>query len=398
VATALLLLLALAPRAGHSKDAKEEDLSAITQDLSTLCSDSFAGRGLGGKGLQLATEYLEGRLKELGVKPAFGSSYRQEFTAPSSETVINLVGRIGTPENAHHVIVGAHYDHLGLDENGKIYHGADDNASGVSTVLELARILKDDPPGGEVLLILFSGEEEGLLGSRYYAAHPAAPLNECTAMVNLDTVGRLSSGGLTIFGTNTAQQWSSILGGVDYGFHLKPALPKDDPGGSDQVSFVDKGVPAIQLFTGANADYHRIGDTLDKVDGQGIATLGAFTAELVLFLADESHGLSFMPPGVEHAPTPVDTSTRRRVSVGTIPDFNHSGGGVLIAGVIPGSPAEKVGLRKGDLLVEVDGAAVNNLAEYAAVLKEHAPGDIIPLVFVRDSKRITVNVTLAERH
>lgn len=394
----VLLALCLAPHSGRCESAQQPQLSAIREDLSTLCSDRLMGRKLGSEGLSRAAVYLEGRLRELGLEPVYPSGYRQEFMTADSTVAVNLVGRIGSAESAHHVILGAHYDHLGVDEEGKIYHGADDNASGVCTVLDVARRLRADPPQGEVLMILFSGEEEGLLGSRYYTAHPALPLNQCTAMVNLDTVGRLSSGGLTIFGTNTAREWASILHGVDYGFHLNPKLPQDDPGGSDQVSFVDKGVPAIQLFTGANADYHRTSDTLDKVDVDGIATLGAFCSELVLFLADESNGLAFLPPGVEHAPPPPAGGPRRRVSVGTIPDFNHSGEGVLIAGVIPGSPAEKAGLKKGDLLVEVDGTPVDDLAQYAAVLKEHAPGDEIPLVIVRDSSRLTVRVTLGERH
>ena len=393
----VLLSLCFMPRTGRC-ETEQEGLATINEDLSELCSDRFMGRELGSKGLTLAAQYLEGRMKELGLEPVYDSGYRQEFMTADSTVAVNLVGRIGSVGSAHHVILGAHYDHLGVDENGEIYRGADDNASGVSTILEVARRLRADPPRGEVLVILFSGEEEGLLGSRYYAAHPVLPLKQCTAMVNLDTVGRLSSGGLTIFGTNTAREWSSILHGVDYGFHLNPEMPQDDPGGSDQVSFVDKGVPAIQIFTGANADYHRTSDTPDKIDREGISTLGAFLSELVLFLADESNGLSFLPPGSEHAPSPPAGGPRRRVSVGTIPDFNHSGGGVLIAGVIPGSPAEKVGMKKGDLLVEVAGTPVDDLAQYAAVLKEHAPGDEIPLVLVRDEKRLTVRVTLAERH
>jgi hypothetical protein len=394
----VLLALSLSPRTGRCEGSRSPELGAISKDLSTLCSDRFMGRKLGSEGLSMAAVYLEGRFRELGLEPVLDSGYRQEFMTADSTMAVNLVGRIGSADSAHHVILGAHYDHLGVDEGGEIYHGADDNASGVCTVLDVARRLEADPPRGEVLVILFSGEEEGLLGSRYYAAHPALPLKQCTAMVNLDTVGRLASGGLIIFGTKTAREWSSILHGVDYGFHLNPKMPQDDPGGSDQVSFVDKGVPAIQFFTGANADYHRTSDTLDKVDREGIATLGAFCSELVLFLADESNGLSFLPPGVEHAPTPPAGGPRRRVSVGTIPDFNHSGEGVLIAGVIPGSPAEKAGMKKGDLLVEVDGTPVEDLAQYAEVLKEHAPGDEIPLVFVRDSKRVTVRVTLGERH
>ena len=373
--------------AGHS----------ISRDLETLCSREFAGRGLGSEGLAEAADYLEGRLKEIGVTPAFDGSYRQRFTAPTGETAVNLVGSIGQRSGKGYVILGAHYDHLGVNDKGEIYYGADDNASGVATVLEAARILADDPPEGQVLLILFSGEEEGLLGSKHYADHPVLPLCECTAMVNVDTVGRLAEGGLFIFGADMAAEWKSILEGVDHGFHLEPQFPPKDPGGSDQKSFVEKGVAAIQLFTGAHADYHRPSDTLDKIDREGIARIAAFTAELCLFLAEEDQPLTFIPPGAENVPAPPPGGKQRRVSVGTIPDFEHVGEGILVSGIIPGSPAEQAGLQKGDLLLELDGTPLDDLAAYAAVLKEHAPGDEVQLHYRRQGKDLTVKITLAAR-
>ena len=394
VALTLVFAAAGAAAARAGQDASVAD--GIAADLQALCSDAFAGRGLGSEGLDKATVYLERRLEELGLEAAGEDGYRQVFSTEAGDAV-NLIGRIGSAEGDRHVIVSAHYDHLGVDERGAIYRGADDNASGVAATLAVARLLLEDPPEGQVLVILFSGEEEGLLGSRYYCGHPVLPLSECIADVNLDTVGRLGQGGLTIFGVDTAAEWRSILQGVDYGYHLKPKFVEKDPGGSDQRSFVEKGVPAIQLFTGAHADYHRPTDTLDKIDREGIERVAAFSAELVLFLAEEETPLSFLPPGATDAPKAAPGRPQRRVSVGTIPDFEHQGEGIRVSGIIPGSPAEKAGLRKGDLLLELDGTPLDDLAVYADVLREHQPGDRVELVYQRDGERHTATVTLAER-
>ncbi len=371
--------------------------NSIAADLEALCSDAFAGRKLGTPGLGRAADYLELRLRKLGVEPAFPGGYRQVFTTEDGVETANLIGRIGAEEGGRHAILCAHYDHLGVDGSGTIYRGADDNASGVAAVLEASRLLLEDPPEGQVVVILFSGEEEGLLGSRFYCRDPVLPLRDCTGVVNLDTVGRDAEGGLTIFGVDTAAQWKSILEGVDHGFHLWPKLVEKDPGGSDQRSFVEKGVPAIQLFTGAHPEYHRVTDTPDTIDRDGLSRIAAFTAELMIFLAEDEDGMDFLPPGAGTATAPPSGRPRRRVSVGTIPDFQYSGGGILVSGVIPGSPAESAGLRKGDVLLELDGTPLDDLAGYAAALAEHQPGDEVPLVFRRNGKRSTVRLTLAER-
>lgn len=368
----------------------------VDDDLEALCAEDMAGRGLGQPGLDQAAVYLESRLRGMELEPAFVWGYRQQFTAPGGEPLVNLVAVVGGADLSRHVIVGAHYDHLGVDAEGQVYPGADDNASGVAAVLELARLLQQDPPAHRVLLVLFAGEESGLLGSRHYVANPALPLEKCTAMLNFDTVGRLEQGGLTIFGADTAQEWTSILQGVDFGFGLDPRLPEKDPGGSDQKSFVEKGVPALQFFTGAHADYHRPSDTLDAIDREGVVVVAAFGAELALYLGELELPLSFLPPGVENAPPPP-SGPRRRVSVGTIPDFNHTGEGILITGVIPGSPAEAAGLQAGDLLLELGGSPLDDLAGYSEVLKEHQPGDEVELVFLRDGAEQRVMIVLAER-
>jgi hypothetical protein len=383
-----LLLVLTVPTAGSAGDAVDRDLVALT-------AEAMQGRGPGSEGLARAADWIEGRLEELGLAPAFSAGYRQVFEDDEERPWVNLAAVQG--KGPRHVLLGAHYDHLGIDAEGRIHPGADDNASGVAAVLEAARILADDPPGAAIVFVFFAAEEEGLLGSRWYVDHPALPLASCIAMVNLDTVGRLAEGGLTVFGAETSPTWGRVLPGVGLGFGLEPDLPPSDPGGSDQIAFVEKGVAAVQLFTGAHADYHRPTDTLDKIDRGGVATVGAFAAELVLFLAEEPRPLSFVPPGAEKAPEPPPGGTRRRVSVGTIPDFNHQGEGILLSGVIPGSPAEGAGLQAGDLLLEVGGTPVDDLAAYAEVLAAHAPGDLVVLVYRRNEERRSAEVTLVER-
>jgi hypothetical protein len=249
------------------------------------------------------------------------------------------------------------------------------------------------------VFIAFSGEEKGLLGSAYYVEHPVLPLSGCAGMINLDTVGRLFDGSLTVLGANTAAGLSHVLEGVNYGFKFQMELPELDVGGSDQTSFVRRGVPAVQIFTGANADYHRPGDTADKIDYEGLDRVAGFTAELAAYLADRDEPMRFVPPGADKATAalPPAGGSGRRVSFGSIPDFNYTGEGVRLSGVIPGSPAEKAGLKEGDLVVEFAGVGVADLRSFSDVLKGLSPGDEVDLVYVRDGERHTTTVTVVER-
>jgi aminopeptidase N len=377
---------------------------ALRKDVETLSSEAFEGRGVGTAGLERACEYLENRFEEAGLRPFGDDGYRQAFDGPNGTTLVNLIGVLGKPDGGRHVIVGAHYDHLGLGEpgdanEGKLHPGADDNASGVAALLECARRLAGE---GElehaVVFVAFSGEEKGLLGSAYYVDHAVVPLTDCTAMINLDTVGRLFDGPLTVFGANTGVGLSHVLQGVNYGFKFELELPEKDVGGSDQTSFVRRGVPAVQIFTGPHADYHRPSDTADKIDYEGLDRVAGFTTELLIYLADRDELLSFVPPGAEKAAAPPGAGGRgRRVSFGSIPDFNYSGEGVRVSGVIPGSPAEKAGLEAGDVLVEFAGVAVDDLRSFSDILKGLSPGEEVDVVFLRDGERHTATTTVVER-
>jgi hypothetical protein len=378
----------------------------LRRDVETLCSDGFEGRGVGTQGLDRACEYLEKRFAEAGLRPLGTDGYRQSFAGPGGETLFNLVGVIGETAGETHVIVGAHYDHLGLGEPGEANHGtihpgADDNASGVAAMLECAKQLAAE---GEltrpVVFVAFSGEEKGLLGSAYYVEHTVIPLAGCAGMINLDTVGRLFDGALTVFGANTGAGLDHALKGINYGFRFELELPEKDAGGSDQTSFVHRGVPAVQIFTGAHPDYHRPGDTPDKIDYEGLAKVSEFAAELAIYLAEREEPLAFVPPGAERVAgmtAPPTGGKGRRASFGSIPDFNYTGEGVRVSGVLPGSPAEKAGLREGDLLVEFAGVEVLDLRSFSDILRGLTPGDQVGLVFVRDGERHKGTTTVVER-
>lgn len=399
---ATVLVAAIGPfLSGASARAEETALERLRTDVQTLSAPEFEGRGAGTEGLSRALDYLEKGFRDAGLEPQ-----RQTFQDAHGAEWVNLVAVLGDSASKRHVILGAHYDHLGFGEAGtpnagKLHPGADDNASGVAVLLECARRLAEEAAlPHAVVFLAFAGEESGLLGSAHYGATPLLPLEECTAMVNLDTVGRLSTGSLTIFGVNTAVELAEVLRGVNYGFHLPLELPESDPGGSDQMSFVQRGVPAVQLFTGAHADYHRPSDTPDKIDIEGLEKIVGFTTELLLYLAGRDEPLTFLPPGAEKATAQAPAGGGgggRRVSFGSIPDFNHTGKGVLLSGVIPGSPAEKAGLRQGDVIVEFAGVAVDDLRGYSDVLKTLNPGDEAEVVFLRDGERQRAVVTVVER-
>ena len=154
----------------------------------------------------------------------------------------------------------------------------------------------------------------------------------------------------------------------------------------------------MQIFTGAHADYHRPGDTADKLDVDGMERIAEFTVELLLYLANRDEPLSFLPPGAEKTDAAASSrGSTRRVSFGSIPDFNHSGEGVLLSGVIAGSPADKAGLQAGDLLVEFAGVGLEDLKSFSDVLKGLSPGDTVGVAFVRDGERLTTDVTVVER-
>jgi S1-C subfamily serine protease len=255
-------------------------------------------------------------------------------------------------------------------------------------------------PSRTVVFAAFAGEETGMTGSKgYVAAASTWPAAKAIGMVNLDTVGRLGSGKILVLGTGTADEWIHIVNGAGYVTGAPVQAVAADPGGSDQKSFTDAGVPAVQIFTGPNPDYHRPTDTVDKIDGAGLVKVASVTRELVAYLAERPTPLTakLSPGGQAGAPAGAPPAGERRASLGTIPDYAFAGPGVRITGTTPGSPAEKAGLKEGDVIVKLGDVAVATLREYAEALKAKAPGDTVEVTVTRDGTPVTVEATLAAR-
>jgi hypothetical protein len=309
-------------------------------------------------------------------------------------------------DDAGWVVLGAHYDHLGVGEvgeahAGKVFHGADDNASGCAVLLLAARMLFQEYGDSDrgLAIVFFTGEEQGLIGSRAFLESGPVSADQIVAMINVDTVGRLDGGELTLFGVASARVFSSALDGLNSVFDLPMQKVDLSSGASDDMPFIESGIPSLHLFTGAWPEYHRPSDTMDTIDFEGLALLAEFTAELVNYLASAETQLDFVTPQNARALADPSRTTegRRRVSFGSIPDFKFEGEGVLLSGVLPGSPAAAAGLQTGDLITGFAGTPITDLTDYSEAMKQHAPGDVVVVEYVRDGEAGSVEVTLTER-
>ncbi len=287
-------------------------------------------------------------------------------------------------------------------DKGKIHNGADDNASGVSVMLELAKNLSASmKPARTVIFVAFPGEEAGLLGSKYFVKHyKLFPAKNIFANLNFDTVGRLFGNKLLVLNGNTAREWKFIFMGIEYVTGVGIDMVTQPLDASDQVSFVNAGIPAVQLFSGPNTDYHRPTDTYEKIDPDGMVKVATVAKEAIEYLTERENPMPFTgerKDKLKSTTKKVKSNTTRRVSTGTIPDFTFSGKGVKVGGVSPNSPAAKAGLKKGDIIIKFSGKAVSNLRDYSNLLKLHKPGDVVDIEYLREGKTKKSKLKLAER-
>ncbi len=387
----------------------------MLKDIKYLSSDALQGRGLGSKGIAQAALYIANQFSKAGLKPGaddgtFFQKWQDVVDASGKKgEVKNVIALLpGTnPKFAHQaVVVSAHYDHLGLGwpdvhkgDEGKIHHGADDNASGIAVMLELARVLaQSSPPQRTIIFVAFTGEENGLRGSQYFVRHyKRFPIKNILADLNLDTVGRLHDQKVLILNSSSAREWPFIFMGSSYVTGVESEMVTQQLDASDQVSFIKAGVPAVQIFSGAHRDYHRPTDTWDKIDAQGLVKIASLTKEVLMYLAnDRKEPLTFKGQTAA-SPARQAAKGQRRVSTGILPDFAFQGAGVKIKNVSPNSPAQKAGLKAGDVLVQVDGQPVKSLRDYSDILKHHRPGDTITVLFTRNGQRQKAKIVLEAR-
>jgi hypothetical protein len=324
-----------------------------------------------------------------------------------SKTVHNVAAYV-PGKTSEYVIVGAHYDHLGLgDEHslapsqiGTIHPGADDNASGTAGVIELARWFSKQPQQQRgILFITFAGEELGLLGSNYYTGHPLLPLDNAVTMLNMDMIGRIRSGKVYVNGAGTGSTLSKLVDSVKAPDSLKIELSDATGyGGSDHMSFTVKQVPVLFFFSGLHGDYHKPGDTWDKIDAPQAAKLLGYVAQIATRLANDPERPTFQRVTEPKAPSGSSSSSSGYgPNFGSIPDFDEPPKGVRFADVRDGTPAAKAGLKAGDILIEFDGKDIGNLYDFTYALQAHKPGDEVLVKVLRGSQTIEAKVLLTER-
>lgn len=391
--------------------------TALLERVTWLAAPEREGRGVGTKGLDESAEWIAAQFKAAGLEPGGdGGTWFQSFPSSRSPsgapvTLRNVVAVLRGSNAAwagQSALLTAHYDHLGRGwpdvhkgDEGKVHPGADDNASGVSVMLELARALAaGERPQRTIVFVAFTGEESGLQGSRWYADHPVFPLARIEGVINLDTVGRLFANKVSVIATGTATEWQHIFRGAGFVTGVDGRMIPEALESSDQKSFIDRGVPAVQVFTDPHADYHRPGDTADKIDGDGLVRITSYVREAIQYLGDRAEPLTVTIAGAKGAAPatpPAGNASGRRVTLGTLPDFAFEGPGVKVASVTPGSPAEKAGLRAGDVLLKLDGRDIPDLRGYSEMLKALSPGQTVKLRIRRDGAEQEVAATVVER-
>lgn len=385
------------------------DANRLAATAATLADPDLEGRGLGSPGLERATAWLEGKLEAAGLQPTGTDGYRDTWTwtggDPEREMeLVNLVARVpGRDPALAPVLVLAHLDHLGrgwpdvrAGNEGMVHPGADDNASGVAVALAVARSLANDPPRPRAVEFAFvTGEEAGLVGSRHLIAELGDD-GRPFACLNLDTVGRLRDGKLYVLNADSAREWRYAFMGAGYTTGAPVEVVAEPLDASDQVACLEAGVPAVQLFTGPTADYHRPSDTVDTLDPDGMATVAEVTREIVGWLAERTEPLTVtLSAATGDSPTVPDGP--RRAALGTVPDFAFAGPGVRVESVVPGSAAEAAGLLAGDVLVALDDVPLAGLRRYSEVLKTKSPGDRVRVVVLRDGHQVELFAVLGAR-
>ncbi|HBE41400.1 MAG TPA: aminopeptidase [Bacteroidales bacterium] len=354
---------------------------------------------------------LEKRLGESGKPYSFRTGIKVSATteiiremSATRNVVMMLPGEDEVLKNEY-VILGAHYDHLGMGGKGSssmfgdtlaVHPGADDNASGVGLMLELAEKFASTKGSHKrsMIFIAFSGEELGLLGSKYFAENPGIDLSKVNAMINLDMVGRLSeSKVLQISGVGTAEGLKELVTAVNDTSLLSLAFSDEGSGRSDHTSFYGKNIPVLFYFTGAHSDYHKPGDTWDLINYTGMVSVSNLIYQVTSELARKPERLQFMESGPK--PETIRSIRKKSVTLGIMPDF----AGIVKEGmradeVYPGRPGALGGMKKGDIIIAINGKSVNNIQDYMIRMGQVKYGQQITVEVLRDNKKISLLIQL----
>ena len=345
------------------------------------------------QGVGVPVVYLTGKVSDLIVDGnPFAANVNIERTQRTAHNVVGLLDN--GKENV--IVIGAHLDHLGYGAEGSLYrgdpaihNGADDNASGVAVMLQLARDLAemDQARANDYLFIAFSGEEKGLYGSNYWTKHPTLPISTLNYMINLDMVGRLdTASAIGVNGVGTSPTWAEVDRVLVGGLKVKTTASGIGP--SDHTSFYLQGVPAIHFFTGSHSDYHKPSDDEEKINYDGMLRVTRFIESLVSTLNDDGK-LAFTKTEDANA----EEAPRFKVTLGVVPDYLYDGKGMRIDGITEGKPASNAGLHVGDVVVRLGAIDVNDMMSYMKALAAFNKGDTAPVRVMREGKEVTTNVT-----
>lgn len=340
--------------------------SELKRHVEVLADDAFEGREAGSRGGRAAGGYLVERFQQAELRGrGDDGTYFQSFNT-GYRNLLGLLEGSDPQLKQEVVLVGAHYDHVGygnrktsLGPIGYVHNGADDNASGTAALLEIIDAFKmlGAPPRRSILFALWDGEEQGLLGSRHWVAHPTVPLQKVVFALNSDMVGRLRNNKVEVLGSRTGRGLRLLTAranaesevDIDFNWEMKP--------NSDHHSFYARNIPVLMLHTGLHEDYHRPSDDVEKVDVDSMERLGRFWFQVAYELADSDQVTKFRPQSQNEtplarkqfeAPAPAP-APRVGISFRQVPDRPS----VELISVTPGAPGERAGLRVGDRLVRV---------------------------------------------
>jgi Zn-dependent M28 family amino/carboxypeptidase len=376
----------------------------VKEDVTFLASDKMEGRQTGTEGEKKAAKYIANRFKELGLQPKGTENYLQPFTFkpktnPHDEVKFDVNGDgtitgnnvIGFFDNKaeNTIIIGAHYDHLGFGGEGSLYrdsikaihNGADDNASGIAVMLNLAAKLKEKNTSNNYLLMAFSGEEMGLLGSNYFVKNPTIDTKKVSYMINMDMVGRMKKdSSLAVYGTGTSPIFKQVLKSHNDNFKL--IQQESGVGPSDHTSFYLADIPVLHFFTGQHEDYHKPGDDSEKLNYEGMYLISDYIFNIISDL-DNNGKLAFRKTKNESDSTP-----RFKVGLGVIPDYLFDGKGMRIDGVSEDKPAQKAGLKKGDIVIKLGDSTVVNMMSYMRALSVFEKGNTTKVIVKRGDTEV----------
>lgn len=387
--------------------AQQFDETKIREHIKILASDSMQGRGTGKEGEKMAAAYIQSQFKKLKLQTKGDEkSYLQAFTFKGGA---HGEGEAGTANNivayldnkaATTIIIGAHYDHLGLGDQGssldanpkeKIHNGADDNASGVAGVLELARVLSKNKvkEKNNFLFLCFSGEELGLYGSKYFADHPTLELAQVNYMINMDMIGRLDPQTKTVLvhGTGTSPVWEPLLKKLE-NENVKIKTDSSGVGPSDHTSFYLKNIPVLHFFTGSHSDYHKPSDDWEKVNYEGEVHVLNLISQVITSL-DTEPKLAFLTTKTKQ----MGARSAFKVTMGVMPSYSSEGDGLKVDGVTEGKPAQKAGIKSGDVILQMGDIVIKDIQNYMEALGKFEKGQTIPVKLKRGEEMLTLEVT-----